>query len=139
METAKSKLTVFFDPPFWVGAFEREHAGRYAACKFTFGGEPRDFEVYRLILEGYGRLEFSPALDAPEEAGRTPNPKRTQRLARRETQQAGAGTKAQQALQLQREQNKTRRKTLSREAREAERERQYQLRREKRKEKHRGR
>ena len=45
METAKSKLTVLFDPPFWVGVFERESGGRYEACKLTFGAEPRDAEV----------------------------------------------------------------------------------------------
>ena len=28
METAKSKLTVLFDPPFWVGVFERESGGQ---------------------------------------------------------------------------------------------------------------
>ena len=139
METAKAKLTVLFDPPFWVGIFEREHDGRYEACKFTFGAEPREFEVYRLILEGYGQLEFSPALAAPEESGREPNPKRAQRQARREARQTGIGTKAQQALQLQREQNKTQRRLLSRQTREAEQERQYRLRQEKRKEKHRGR
>ena len=26
METAKAKLTVLFDPPFWIGLFERERA-----------------------------------------------------------------------------------------------------------------
>ena len=37
METGKAKLTVLFDPPFWVGLFEREHgaatrpAGWYSA------------------------------------------------------------------------------------------------------------
>lgn len=139
METARARLTVLFDPPFWVGLFEREHAGRYEACKFTFGAEPRDFEIYRLILEGYDRLAFSPTLDAPEAPARELNPKRAQRQARRETRQTGIGTKAQQALQLQREQSRTERRVLSREAQEAEQERQYQLRREKRKEKHRGR
>ena len=37
METGKAKLTVLFDPPFWVGLFEREHGGRYEACRVVFG------------------------------------------------------------------------------------------------------
>ena len=138
METAKAKLTVFFDPPFWIGLFERESGGRYEACRVVFGAEPRDFEVYAYILDHYDRLAFSPALQTEVSAEREISPKRAQRLARQQTQSAGIGTKAQQALQLQREQQKTERRAVSRENREAEEARRYQLRQEKRKEKHRG-
>ena len=51
----------------------------------------------------------------------------------------GIGTKAQQALKLQREQGKIERKIRSREQKEAEKERQYALRQEKKKAKHKGR
>ena len=138
METARAKLTVLFDPPFWVGIFERENGGRYEACRVVFGAEPRDFEVYAYILDHYDRLDFSPALQTETAAERELSPKRAQRLARRQTQSTGIGTKAQQALQLQREQSKTERRALSREAREAEEARRYRLRQETRKEKHRG-
>ena len=138
METARAKLTVLFDPPFWVGVFERENGGRYEACRVVFGAEPRDFEVYAYILDHYDQLDFSPALQTETAAEREISPKRAQRLARQQTQPTGVGTKAQQALQLQREQNKTERRALSREAREAEEARRYRLRQEKRKEKHRG-
>ena len=138
METARAKLTVLFDPPFWVGVFERESEGRYEACRVVFGAEPRDFEIYAYILDHYDRLDFSPALQTENAAEREINPKRAQRLARQQTQSTGIGTRAQQALQLQREQNKTERRTLSREAREAEEARRYRLHQEKRKEKHRG-
>lgn len=67
------------------------------------------------------------------------NPKRVQREVHRQIQSTGIGTKSQQVLQLQREQMKTERKTVSREKREAEKERQFQLKQQKRKEKHRGR
>ena len=46
-------------------------------------------------------------------------------------QEFGIGTKAQQVLKLQHEQNKLERKTIGREQREAEKERQYELRRQK--------
>lgn len=139
METGKAKLTVLFEPPFWVGLFEREHGGRYEACRVVFGREPRDFEVYAYVLDRYSRLAFSPALPAEPCQARDPNPKRAQRLARRQTLPAGIGTKAQQALQLQREQGREERRVLSREARDAERDRRFQLHREKQKRKHRGR
>ena len=139
METAKAKLTILFDPPFWIGLFERERAGRYEACRVVFGAEPRDIEVYACILDRYDRLAFSPALDFGPETDRTVSPKRAQREARRQTRPSGIGTKAQQALQLQREENKAERRVLSREAREAEDARRFRLRQEKRREKHRGR
>lgn len=139
METARAKLTVLFDPPFWAGVFERESGGRYEACKVTFGAEPRDGEVYAFVLDHYAWLDFSPALTAERSGERAVNPKRAQRLARKQSQPSGIGTKAQQALQLQREQSKTERKALSREARETEQARRFQLRQAKRKEKHRGR
>jgi len=137
METAK--LTVLFDPPFWVGLFERERGGRYEVCKVTFGAEPKDYDVYAFVLKHYGTLDFSPALAADGTEERTINPKRAQRLARGQTKPASIGTKAQQALQLQREQSRAERRVLTREAREAEELRRFRLRQEKRKEKHRGR
>lgn len=139
METAKAKLTVLFDPPFWAGLFEREAGGRYEACKVIFGPEPSDQEVYQYLLDHYQHLEFSPALPSDSPAERRVSPKRAQRLAARETRETGIGTRAQQALQLQREQQKTQRQRLSRQNREAEEERRYLLRREKRREKRRGR
>lgn len=139
METARAALTVLFEPPFWVGVFERESGGRYEACRVVFGAEPRDFEVYAYVLDRYHRLTFSPALPAGRGEDRPVSPKRLQRQARAQTRQIGVGTKAQQALQLQREQNKAQRRQLSREEREAEAQRRRQLRQAKRKEKHRGR
>ena len=139
METAKAKLTVLFDPPFWAGLFEREAGGRYEACKVIFGPEPSDQEVYQYLLDHYQHLEFSPALPSDSPAERRVSPKRAQRLAARETRETGIGTRAQQALQLQREQARTERRAPSREAREAEEARRYQLRLQAKKDRHRGR
>ena len=138
MSVSKSRLSVYFEPPFWVALYQREEEDGLRACRVVFGAEPRDFEVYAYILDHYDRLDFSPALQTETAAEREINPKRAQRLARQQTQSTGIGTKAQQALQLQREQNKSERRTLFRETREAEEARRYRLRQEKRKEKHRG-
>lgn len=67
------------------------------------------------------------------------NPKRMQREINSQLQDRGIGTKAQQALKLQHEQNKLERKCKNREQKEAEKERKYALRQEKKKAKHRGR
>ena len=138
MDKAAGRLTVFFEEPFWVGVFERISEGQLSVCKVTFGAEPKDYEIYDFILKNYCRLRFSPAVAADvKEAGR--NPKRIQREVRRQVQNTGTGTKAQQALKLQQEQLKMERKTVSRERREAEKQRQFQLKQQKKKEKHRGR
>ena len=138
MEQAFTKLTVYFDNPFWVGVFERVSDGKLSACKVTFGAEPTERELWAWILKHYDGLTFSPAVDA--DIRRTPdNPKRAQREARRQTQSVGIGTKSQQALQAQREAMKTERKRVSKEREEAEKRRKFALRREKRKAKHKGR
>ena len=72
-----------------------------------------------------------------KESGR--NPKRVQREVRKQVQNAGIGTRSQQALKLQQEQLKTERKVVSREQREAEKQWQFELKQQKKKEKHRGR
>ena len=138
MEKGYAGLTVLFEDPFWVGLYEREASGTYQVCKITFGAEPKDYEVYAFLLEHWRHLPFSPSMEgaAPEE--RRINPKRMQRQIQKSLQNTGIGTKAQQALQLQREQGKEARKKTSREEREAEADRQFALRREKRREKHKG-
>ncbi len=139
METGTFKLTILFENPFWIGLFERQQGERYEACKITFGAEPRDYEVWQFVLEHWPRLEFSPAIQAKADAEKAVSPKRMQRLIRRQAAQQGPGTKAQQALKLQQEQNRQERKVRSRDQREAEQARTFQIRQEKRKEKHRGR
>ena len=136
--SVSGKLTVFFEDPFWVGAFECVSDGKLSVCKVTFGAEPKDYEIYDFVLKNYYRLRFSPAVETDvKEASH--NPKRMQREARKQIQNTGIGTKSQQALKLQQEQMKMERKTVSREQREAEKQRQFELKQQKKKEKHRGR
>ena len=132
-----SKLTVYFDDPFWVGVFERIENGKLSVCKVTFGAEPKDYEVWAFVLKNYSQLKFSPAVSVTVKK-ETSNPKRLQREARKQAALPGVGTKARQALQLQREENKLIRKTISRQQREAKKQRQFDLKQQKRKEKHRG-
>ena len=138
MDKVVSKLTVFFEEPFWVGVCERESDGRYEACKITFGSEPKDYEVYEFLLRNWYALEFSPSIEASALIEKRINPKRMQRSISSQLQNTSLGTKAQQALKLQQEQGKLARKVHSREKREVEKELQFALRLQKRKEKHRG-
>lgn len=138
MGEAYSKLTVYFDDPFWVGVFERTEGGKLSVAKVIFGAEPRDNEVYEFILKRYHSLPFSPAVtNAVKEGPR--NPKRMQRDIRKQLRDAGIGTKSQQALKLQQEQKKQERKEKSRKQKQSEAKRMFELKQQKKKEKHRGR
>ena len=138
MDERIGKLTVYFDNPFWVGVFERIEDDKLSVCKVTFGAEPKDYEVFQFILKNYSQLKFSPSVDVKVRK-EAKNPKRMQREARKQTALSGIGTKSQQALQQQREENKLLRKTISKQIQETENQRRYDLKQQKRKEKHRGR
>lgn len=138
MSKVTGRFTVYFEDPFWVGAFERIDNGKLSAAKVTFGVEPKIFEVYDFAMKHYYDLQFSPAVEfAVRESGK--NPKRRQREVRKHMQDAGIGTKSQQALKMQHEQNKQERQRKSREQKQAEAERKFMLKQQKKKEKHRGR
>ena len=130
-------LTVYFDDPFWVGVFERMEDGRLSVCKVTFGAEPKDYEVWAFVLEHYHQLTFSPAVEADTRQA-ADNPKRRQRNAGKQMARTGVGTKSQQALQMQLEQNKQERRAKSREEKLAEAERLFALKQQKKREKHKG-
>ena len=137
MGKATGKLTAYFEEPFWVGVFERIEDGKLSVAKVTFGSEPKDCEVYEFILTHYYSLQFSPAVTAAVKETKK-NPKRMQRDVKKQLNEAGIGTKSQQDLKLQQEQNKQERKTKSREQKLAESERMFELKQQKKKEKHRG-
>lgn len=133
-----ASLTVLFEDPFWIGIYEREYNGKYEVCKITFGAEPRSYQIYEFLQKNYCRMRFSPSLAVEKSAEKHVNPKRMQRNINNRLSSLSVGTKAQQALSLAREQNKTERKVRSRVEREAEKERTYDQKQQKRKEKHRG-
>lgn len=138
MSHITASLTVLFEDPFWVGVYERESDGAYEAARIVFGAQPKDTEVYALILAKLDRLRFGPSLTVKEAEERHINPKRMQRAIHRQVQGEFCGTKAQQAMKLLQEQNQTERKANARERRQWEAQRNFDLRQDKKKEKHRG-
>lgn len=138
METGYANLTIRFEDPFWVLLYERSGGGTYEICKLPFGAEPGDQEVYAFLLENWRSLRFSPPVAAKGPPERKVSPKRARREARRAVRPAGTGTKAQQALALQREEGKAARIRRSRAERETEEARKFSLRQEKRREKRKG-
>lgn len=138
MSDVSSKLTVLFEDPFWIGLYERRENGRLEVCKITFGAEPSGQEVCEFMLANWHRMKFAPPINDKTDEKRI-NPKRMQKIIRRQTACTGIGTKSQQALKLQHELLKTERKTVTKEQRKAEADRRFELRQEKLRQKHRGR
>jgi hypothetical protein len=137
MDKVSGKLTVYFEEPFWVGIFERIEDGKLSVAKVTFGAEPKDYEVQEYVQKYYFSLKFSPAVDTVVKDIKR-NPKRIQRETKKQMQEIGIGTKSQQALKLQQEQNKQERKVRSQEKKEAEKLRMFELKQQKKREKHKG-
>ena len=137
MDKVSGKLTVYFEEPFWVGIFERIEDGKLSVAKVTFGAEPKDYEVQEYVQKYYFSLKFRPAVDTVVKDIKR-NPKRIQRETKKQMQEIGIGTKSQQALKLQQEQNKQERKVRSQEKKEAEKLRMFELKQQKKREKHKG-
>jgi len=137
MDTVSGRLTILFEDSFWIGVYERESDGQCEVSRIVFGAEPSNAEVAAFLAKHWKRLRFSPPVpaEARKAAG---NPKRMQRAVTRALQAGGIGTKAQQALQLEREQHKRERRADRRERREAEEARRFELRQARRREKRRG-
>ncbi len=135
----KSDLTIMFESSLWIGIYERHDDGQYEVCKIIFGAEPKDYEIYDFLLKNRKNMKFCSPIKSEIEKERKINPKRMRREINNRLQNKGIGTKARQALKMQREQNKLERKKINREQKEAEKDRQYALRSEKKKAKHKGR
>ncbi|WP_252230553.1 YjdF family protein [Clostridium sp. ZBS15] len=133
------KLTVFFNEPFWIGIFEIQEGEYYKISKITFGAEPKDAEVFEFVLNNYYKLNFiEQEFEDKKFLLKRVNPKREQRLIKKQLENKGIGTKAQIALKKQHEANKIEGRKRSKEKKEAEERKQYEMKKDKRKEKHKG-
>ncbi len=107
------QVTIYFENPFWVGVVERLDGDELQVAKVTFGPEPKDYEVYAFLDQQYYALTFSAPIKDQEEANKrikAKNPKRLQREIQKMTHQVGVRTKAQEAIQKERDQHKMARK-----------------------------
>lgn len=139
MNEISGNLQVFFEEPFWVGIFECMYRDELSVCRVVFGPEPKENEIQELILRNYYKLRFSSSIKCAVKKKEKINPKRLQREIKKQVKEVEVGTKSQQALKLQHEENKTERKIKTREQKEQEERYKFQLKQQKRKEKHKGR
>ena len=106
MDRISITVKVFFQDPFWIGLCERTDSRGCSVCKITFGPEPKEYEVQEFISQNWYRLSFSPAVAEAVRRTEHKNPKRMLRQVKKQMNQTGIGTKSQQALKLQHEENK---------------------------------
>lgn len=138
MYPVQIKLTVLFDGMFWIGIFERVTDQQLEVAKFVFGAEPKETELYEWIGRYYFQLKFSPTVSYQNKIERSLNPKRAKRIAKKQMLQS-IGTKSQQVLCLQREQQQKIQKRESKRKYEADKDWKLAKKRSKRLEKHKGR
>lgn len=134
-----SQLTVFFDPPYWVGVFEERDGQVLQTCRIVFGPEPKDYEIYAFVLQQYYQLKFSRPIAIEESVSEQRlNPKRMQREIQKQLSQTGVSTKAQEAMRLERDAQKRERQVKSKLERDKEEQLRFKLKQEKKKQKKRG-
>lgn len=138
MEYVNSSFVITFESPFWVGIYECEEESGYRIAKVTFGSEPKGGEVYQFILQRWQKLKVSESIEANRKNPRHLNPKRMQRQIKKQLEEKGIGTKAQQAVKLQQGEGKIARKCYLKKQKEQKKELKFNLKQDKRKEKHRG-
>ena len=104
MEIVSIGLTVYFEDGFWHGVFEQEYEGTYQVCRVTFGQEPKEDEILKLLQTQFVRLSFSPEATVKQHV-KIKNPKRLQRAVKKQVKQK-VSSKSQELLQLQHEEQK---------------------------------
>lgn len=140
MDEVKSKLTVFFEDPFYVGVIERKYKKRLEVVKVTFGKEPTDGEILEYLNNNYSKLKFIAADDTYIKKDISElSPKRLKRMVGKEMKKKSISTKSQDLLKKQYEERKLEVKSKNREEKKQKEERLFELRQMKKKKKHKGR
>ena len=137
MEHVSLELTIYFENGFYYGLFEQENTQGLSVCRVTFGVEPQMNEVLEFVNQKFSQLQFSQAV-AVKKKRHCANPKRLQRLAKKEMKREKRSTKSQDALKLQQELDKQAKRSRLKAQKEYVQNRKFQLKQQKRKEKHKG-
>ena len=136
MEIISIGLTVYFEDGFWHGLFEQEYEGTYQVCRVTFGQEPKEDEILRLLQTQFVRLSFSPEATVKQHV-KIKNPKRLQRAVKKQVKQ-NVSSKSQELLQLQHEERKKHSKQQSSLQKQLLKQEKFERKQQKRREKHKG-
>ena len=111
------KIRVLFEDPFYIGIFEKVENDKVYVAKVTFGKEPKDKELSIYLNENYYKLKWQIS-DEVFKDNEIKSPKRKQREARKEMLKKTVGTKSQNAIKKQYEENKVINKKKAKEDKE---------------------
>ena len=136
MEIISIGLTVYSEDGFWHGLFEQEYQGTYQVCRVTFGQEPKEDEILKLLQTQFVRLSFSPEATVKQHV-KIKNPKRLQRAVKKQVKQE-VSSKSQELLQLQHEERKKHSKQQSSLQKQLLKQEKFERKQQKRREKHKG-
>ena len=136
MEIVSIGLTVYFEDGFWHGLFEQEYEGTYQVCRVTFGQEPKEDEILKLLQTQFVRLSFSPEATVKRRV-KIKNPKHLQRAVKKQVKQK-VSSKSQELLQLQHEERKKHSKQQSSLQKQLLKQEKFERKQQKRREKHKG-
>ncbi len=136
MEIISIGLTVYFEDGFWHGLFEQEYEGTYQVCRVTFGQEPKEDEILKLLQTQFVRLSFSPEATVKRRV-KIKNPKHLQRAVKKQVKQK-VSSKSQELLQLQHEERKKHSKQQSSLQKQLLKQEKFERKQQKRREKHKG-
>ena len=136
MKIVSIGLTVYFEDGFWHGLFEQEYEGTYQVCRVTFGQEPKEDEILKLLQTQFVRLSFSPEATVKQHV-KIKNPKRLKRAVKKQVKQK-VYSKSQELLQLQYEERKKHSKQQSSLQKQLLKQEKFERKQQKRREKHKG-
>jgi len=112
------KFTVFFEDPFWIGILEIIDNEKYKIGKVIFGSEPSAAEIYEFTKNDYSKIKLNEIkIEDQEEITKQINPKRMIKLAKKQQEKIGIGTKSQLALKVIQENIKNEKKKVNKEKR----------------------
>ncbi len=136
MEIVSIGLTIYFEDGFWHGLFEQEYEGTYQVCRVTFGQEPKEDEILKLLQTQFTQLSFSPEAIVKQHV-KIKNPKRLQRMVKKQVNQK-VSSKSKELLQLQYEERKKISKYQSSVQKQLLKQERFERKQQKRREKHKG-
>jgi len=138
MDKVSGSFTLLFENPFWIGVFENESGKNYEVTKIVFGPEPTEVQLYEFILKNYFSIPFGKTTLEKVSNQKEVSYKRMKRKIKKEQCKETIGIKAQNAIKLQHESNKTEKKKQAKLRKEQEKELIFALKQKKKKEKHKG-
>jgi hypothetical protein len=133
------KFTVYFEDPFWVGVVEINDEGKIKIGKVIFGSEPSGADIYNFTKNEFHKIKFNETQTVDEKIIKNKiNPKRMIKLARKEQEKKGIGTKSQLAIKKIQENKKNEITKTKKEKKIEAMEKKYQLKQMKKKKKKKG-